>query len=156
MWWNLQLSWQTEEPLKLSREVPWNPDWSALDKGTANIFCVVILVLGWWALSIWHLEMVDKISVDLSNAIKDTTWVLQQMAFPCAMTKWRCSEDDNPQVNWKRCVSMFCEVASLLTYLFAAPKLDHWSRFLFYISLMISACRYYFPHYNFVSFEFNI
>ena len=105
--------------------MPWNPDWSALDKGTANIFCVVILVLGWWALSIWHLEMVDKISVDLSNALKDTTLVLQQMELPHAMTKRCCSEDDNPQVNRKQCVSMFCKVASILTYLFAAPKLDH-------------------------------
>ena len=47
-WWqNLQPSWRTEEPLKLLCEVPQNPDWSALDKGTANGFFVVILALSW-------------------------------------------------------------------------------------------------------------
>ena len=89
---------------------------------------MAFLLLFWHsagALSIWHLEMVDKISVDLSNALKDTTLVLQQMELPHAMTKRCCSEDDNPQVNRKQCVSMFCKVASILTYLFAAPKLDH-------------------------------
>jgi hypothetical protein len=109
-WWKtLQPSWRMKEPLRLSRKVPQNPDWSVLDKGTANGFFVIVLALGWWALGIKHLGVVDEISIkNLLEAIEDTTWVLRQMELPrSTSTKRPRSEDDNTNVKPKRWVFIF-------------------------------------------------
>jgi hypothetical protein len=106
-WWrNLQPSWRTHAPLVLSRQVPLNADWSAMEKGTPNGFFVIILALGWWALGIKHAGTVtgDGIS-NLMNAIDDTTWVLEQMALSRPNKRARDGREDNTRA--KRYANIF-------------------------------------------------
>ena len=131
-WWrNLQPYWRTQQALLLSREGPENPDWSVLNKGTANGFFFVILSLGWWALGLKHTEVDINNGTgggmkDLLNAIEDTTWVLQQMALPrLTSTKRPQSEDDNSNVNAKRYIYIFPTLFTLLIiHSFTASKFD--------------------------------
>jgi hypothetical protein len=103
-WWqNLQPSWRTQRPLLLSREVPKNPDWSDMEKGTANGFFIIILVLGWWALGLKYAEVESGTAVeDFQHAMEDTTWVLHQMALPQSSSSKRGqSEADDTTANAK-------------------------------------------------------
>jgi len=144
-WWrNLQSSWRTRQPFLLSQERPENPDWSVLNKGTANGFFVIILSLGWWALGLKHAE-VNSTSYgmeDLLNAIEDTTWVLQQMALPCSTsTKRPQSEDDNSDINAKRYIHIFPTLFTLLIICsFTASKFDPTieTAYKYLVSLIIS------------------
>jgi hypothetical protein len=123
-WWRkLQPSWRTQAPLALSRQVPSNTDWSAMEKGTANGFFVVILALGWWAFGVKHagIDTGDDVD-DLMNAIDDTTWVLDQMALSRSNKRQRLDGGED-KTRAKRCAIVFRNIIHI-SLIFIASNPD--------------------------------